>query len=271
MTDDVQDELERLVSAVSASSGYKTVCRELVAGIGVRELQKRRNLKEAIKATKNKLHQVAGVYLASETHYGRWLAELRQAQATGDGAALRQACRRIMAAHSSTRERLPILGSFYSTTLAACAPVHSVLDLACGLNPLAIPWMPLPPDATYYACDIFTDMMDFIRGLLPIMNLSGEAWACDVLTNVPDQSVDVALLLKAIPCLEQVDKVAGLRLLDAVQARHVLVSFPVASLTGRSKGMVTNYEAGFNEMMRERNWAARRFEFATELAFLITK
>ena len=271
MKDNTADDLARLVAAVAASSSYKTVCGDLVISIGRSELLKRRNLKEALKATKNKLHQVAGAYLAGETHYAGWLAELSDAASSSDSAVLRDACRRIMNVHSSTRERLPILESFYDATLSTCAPIHSVLDLACGFNPLAIPWMPLAARASYIACDIFSDMMSFIQGFLSIMKLSGEGRACDVLTHVPDQAVDVALLLKAIPCLEQMDKAAGLRLLDAVHARHVLVSFPVASLTGRDKGMLVNYEHRFRAMISERDWAVQRFEFNTELAFLVTK
>jgi 16S rRNA (guanine(1405)-N(7))-methyltransferase len=270
MPANVEDDLARLVAAVAASSSYKTVCAELVLNIGRSELQKRRNLKDAIKATKNKLHQVAGAYLAGDMRFGRWLAELDTATRSGD-VVLRDACRRIMAMHASTRERLPILDTFYATTLAACAPVHSVLDLACGFNPLAIPWMPLVPGASYVACDVFTDMMVFIGQCLPLLHVGGQSVCCDILTSIPGQPVDVALLLKALPCLEQMDKAAGLRLLDTVNARYMLVSFPVTSLGGRDKGMSENYEARLREMIAQRDWSVQRFAFATELAFLITK
>ena len=81
----------------------------------------------------------------------------------------------------------------------------------------------------------------------------------------------MALILKTIPCLEQLDKTAGLRLLETIQAEHILVSFPVHSLGGRSKGMVENYEARFHALVQGKRWAIQRFEFATELAFLVTK
>jgi 16S rRNA (guanine(1405)-N(7))-methyltransferase len=271
MTDNVADDLQRLLAAIGASSSYKTVCQELTLNIGHSELQKRRNLKEAIKATKNKLHQVAGAYLPGDMHYGRWLAELGAAAQNADNTALRNSCRRVMAMHASTRERLPILDAFYVTTLAGCAPIHSVLDLACGFNPLAIPWMPLAPGASYVACDVFTDMMDFLRVCMPLLHVRGQGVACDILTSAPDQPVDLALLLKALPCLEQLDKGAGLRLLDALNAHYLLVSFPVATLAGRDKGMAENYEARLREMIARRDWAVQRFVFATELAFLITK
>ena len=89
--------------------------------------------------------------------------------------------------------------------------------------------------------------------------------------DAPSPKVDLALVLKSIPCLEQIDKSAGARLLDAIDADHVLVSFPVHSLGGRDKGMPTNYEARFHELVADNDWAIKRFEFAAELAFLISK
>jgi 16S rRNA (guanine(1405)-N(7))-methyltransferase len=78
-------------------------------------------------------------------------------------------------------------------------------------------------------------------------------------------------VLKTIPCLEQLDKSIGRRLLEGLPAEHILVSFPAQSLGGRSKGMVENYEAHFREMVAGLDWQVERYEFKTELAFLIKK
>jgi 16S rRNA (guanine(1405)-N(7))-methyltransferase len=264
------DALDRLVQAVRDSAKYGNVCEDFVRRIGAAELSKRRSLKEAIKATKNKLHQVGGAYLDTAGEYPRWLATLRAAAAQGDPA-LRDACRAIMAHHASTRERLPILETFFAETLAGIAPVTSVLDVACGLNPLAILWMPLLPGATYLACDIYQDMMDFVGAFLALLGVSGRAFVCDVIHEPPTERVHLALILKTLPCLEQVDKSAGLRLLDAVHADYALVSFPARSLGGRDKGMIAHYEARLRDLLAERHWPVQRFEFETELAFLVDK
>jgi len=55
----VSPDLDQLVQSVLTSSKYQRVTRDLVRTIGAQELTKRRNLKEAVKATKNKLHQIA--------------------------------------------------------------------------------------------------------------------------------------------------------------------------------------------------------------------
>jgi len=264
------DALDRLVAAVRKSPKHGQVCEAFVRRVGAAELPKRRNLKEAIKATKNKLHQVGGAYLDGSMPYTRWLEDLRDAAAMGDEA-LRDACRRVMQHHASTRERLPILDTFFETTLASIAPVRSVIDVACGLNPLAIPWMPLAPDAVYGACDIYHDMIGFLGAFLALVGVAGRAQTADVLQTLPRARADVALILKTIPCLEQIDKGAGLRLLDAVNTDYVLISFPVRSLGGYDKGMVETYETRVSALLAERNWPAQRFVFETELAFLIDK
>ena len=255
--------------SVAESPKYRAVSEDLVRRIGLRELAARRSLKEAIKATRNKLHQVAGAYLDGRPDYAAWAAQLAAAQ--GDDRRLRQASLEIMRHHASTRERAGILETFYTTTLAGLPPIGSVLDLACGLNPLARPWMPLAADTTYYACDIYADMVAFLNDYFGIAGVPGQAQVCDLVDGPPRQPVDLALVLKVLPPLEQLDKRAGLNLLRALNARYLLVSFPARSLGGRDKGMVEHYAGRFLALAAAEGWPVERFEFATELAFRVRK
>lgn len=280
------EQLDQLVAAVHASARYRAVAEPLVRSLGVRELAKRRGLKEAIKATKNKLHQVAGAYL-DEPRYDAWLAELRgvwadtSEEAEAQEAHRRTALRRMMGRHASTRERLPILDQFYAQTLASLGPIRSVIDVACGLNPLALRWLPLADEADYYAYDIYDDMMTFLNGYFALERtdkrprLRARAETRDVITSPPERHAQLALILKAIPCLEQVDKSAGERLLRAIRADHLLVSFPAHTLGGRNKGMVESYEARFHDLLAKTGIGAGAevtcFVFATELAFLVSR
>ena len=76
---------------------------------------------------------------------------------------------------------------------------------------------------------------------------------------------------KTIPCLEQVDKTIGRRLLEQIQAEVLLVSFPVHSLGGRSKGMLQFYENHFRQLAADLPWRITRFEFASELVFRLER
>lgn len=263
--------LARLVNEVLTSAKYKDMSQDLIRSIGQQELVKRRNVKEAIKATKNKLHQVSGAYLDGREQYGMWLTELRAASLPGDKEKLQQTCMRIMSHHTSTRERLPILDSFYNVLLTDLAPIHSILDIASGLNPLARPWMPLAEGTTYYAYDIYAPMMRFLNDYMTSFSLQGHAQVQNVLQSCPTDEVDLAFVLKTIPCLEQVDKQAGYRLLRAIRARYMIVSFPVHSLGGRGKGMTKYYEDHFRQLVDGENWSIEKIEFATELVFVIRR
>ncbi|NLE44864.1 MAG: 16S rRNA methyltransferase [Chloroflexi bacterium] len=265
------DRLNALMDAVSRSSKYQAITPDLVRSIGERELSIRSNVKQAVKATKNKLHQIGGAYFGSAIDYADLLDDLRRARVASDDDGFRAVCRQAMGCHASTRERLPILDSFFSATLSGIGPLNTILDLGCGLTPLSIPWMPLGEAVTYYACDIYVDLVDFVGRFLDLVGVAGEAEVRDICHNPPTRGVDLALMLKLLPCLEQLDRSVGPRLLETVDAKYVLVSFPARSLGGRCKAMVENYGARFNEMIEGHGWTIERFDFPVELAFLITK
>ena len=180
-------------------------------------------------------------------------------------------CRRVMAAHSSTAERLSILADFYSDILKPLAPVESILDLACGLNPLALPWMPLSPGAHYYGCDIFNDLINFDNAFLRHFNIQAELECADIFNFKFNRPVKLALLLKSLPCLEQLEKGSSAELLDAIPADYLLVSYPSRSLGGFAKGMRRTYSAQFEALCSGKPWKVTRFEFFSELAFLVEK
>lgn len=269
----MDDKLDELVAAVLSSAKYRHISPEFVRSIGARELAIRPNLKGAIKATKNALHQAGGAFQDAPINYDRALSLLHEGVIEGrESEPFREACRAVMAAHTSTRERLPILDEFYATVFAALpAPPGRVLDIACGLNPLARSWMPLTPDTEYAAYDIYTDQIVFLNAFFEVAGVAGRAEVRDVIGAPPDEPGDLALILKTLPCLEAVDRHAPARLLDAVRAPFLLVTFPAQSLGGRRKGMAAHYEARFRALLDERGWPAEIFEFKTELAFLVRK
>ncbi len=129
--------------------------------------------------------------------------------------------------------------------------------------------MPFDDQVEYLAFDIYADAMDFIQDFMGIASINGRSEVRDVLQNLPTEPVDLAFILKTLPCLEQLDKTATATLLDSIQARYLLISYPVTSLGGRRKGMITNYDAHFHSIMTDRAWSTKRFEFSTELAFLV--
>lgn len=260
--------VERLVQAVKKTPKYRHIAADFIRNVGGRELAKGRGWREALKETRRKLHQVAGAYLEEKPPYARWLEELRAAPPE----ALRPICARLMAGHSSTRERLPFLDDFYRACFSGLPPVRSVLDLGCGLHPLAIPWMPLEEGTDYLALDIYEDMVAFLNQAMALFPVRGRAVASDVLRALPTVWSELAFILKMLPCLEQVEKGAGRWLLEHTRAEVLLVSFPLQSLGGRKgKGMEVNYPAYFEQAIAGGGWRVQEFLFPNEVVFRVER
>ena len=256
--------LEKVVEQVAQSKKYRHVAPSFIRRIAAAALHSHPKLKDAVKATKNKLHQVAGAYLDNPPPYAKWQAELEHSddvQAT---------CRRMMQAHASTRERLSILEDFYTAVFNDIGTVNSVLDLACGLNPLAAPWMKLAPNATYIAHDLYSDMMEFLQNALPHLGLEHvTARAADIATLDVYPVVDVAVIFKTLPVLEQSEKDSASKLLQRINAKTLVVSYPSASLGGRRKGMAAQYTAQFETLMAQIGGVIiKRLDFHNEIVFL---
>jgi 16S rRNA (guanine(1405)-N(7))-methyltransferase len=259
------------MAQVMSGSKYKNITPELVRRLSREAMTAGLDGKPAVKFVRNKLHQVGGAYFKQKVDYSAAFKDLEQLPTTISAAENRDYCRKVMQLHASTAERLPILGTFFQTCLAPIAPVTSIHDLACGLNPLAIPWMPLTDHTQYYACDIYMDMLGLINTFFKHFNLAGRAAPCDLIAEVPAEKTQVAFLLKSIPCLEQMDKSVVMRLLESIPSEHILVSFPVYSLGGRQKGMPSFYKDHFYDLINGKAWVVQEFRFQTELAFLVSK
>jgi 16S rRNA (guanine(1405)-N(7))-methyltransferase len=258
------------VARVQASAKYRSVCERTIRRIAGDEWTGRGQLKRAIKATKSRLHQVHGAY-ESAVDYEQAHRSLQRAYTQGTEQEVRAACTRLLSLHASTRERLPVLALFYAQIYAQTGVPHTLLDLACGLNPLSTPWMGLGEGATYYAYDIDVERVAFLNSCLTLAGMTPGARLQDVICDPPTERGDVALLLKTSTCLERQRRGSTLALLDALQVPYAVVSYPVKSLGSREKGMPESYERAFREMVSGRPWAVTRLAFESELAFIVHK
>lgn len=263
--------VQELTVSVQAAPKYATISPGLVERIIQREMLVTKNEKELIHRTRSKLHQVASAYQEKKIPYEKWYARLDKLPTDLQDAEVQAFCLESMKWHASTRERIPFLADFYQAIFQKLGKVTSILDLACGLNPLALPWMPQARAIHYFGCDIFTDQADFLNAFLHHFGITGQIDIVDLTAEIPTRITDVVFLLKTLPCLEQVEKSIGRRLLDDIKSNKVVVSFPSASLGGRKKGMAQNYETHFMELISRRDWKAEKLSFDSELVFILSR
>lgn len=264
------EELATIVEAVLAAGKYRPVCPDTVRRIAADELIRRGNVRAAIKATKGRLHQVYAAF-GRGLDYGQAYQKLEAAYGSGSPQAVQATCRELLQSHTSTGERLSILDTFYGGIWAVTGAPRALLDLGCGLNPLTLPWMGLPPAGRYLAYDIDAERIAFLDRYFALTETSSRAVWQDVLCHPPQDEADVALLLKTSASLERQERGSTLRLMQASQSRFVVVSFSVKSLAGRQKGMLGHYEREFGASLVGQPWQVTRLTFETELVFVVEK
>ncbi len=267
-------ETDEHVAAVTAevlrSARYRWVAPDLVSRLAAQSLAVSLRPADAVKRTKRRLHQICGAYV-QDVRPEAVLADLRAALERDGPAGLRAACREALARHASTRERLPDLEAFYPAIFAHTGAPRSILDLACGLGPLAWPWMDLPPSIQYVAYDVDQRLVQLVDGFLTLLDVPHVVQLRDVVARPPREPADVALLLKGAPCLDQQAPGAARGLLEALSVRHVALSYPNRSLGGAGKGMVAHYRAHLEGMLAGTGWEVVTVPFSSETVYVLSR
>lgn len=256
-----------LVGRILASAKYRALDPGLVGRVAAEASARFRDQREALKYAKRKLHQMFGAFQAGVPAK----AVIEAVASVGAGRAdLRTAALAAMGAHSSSAERAPWLTPFYEQVADWCGTPASVADLACGLNPLAMPWMRLAPDATYWACEIDTALVDALASLDQIMPARLTVTTADLVTAPPACQAEVAFLLKTITTLDQQDQGACGRVLAALDCAHVIVSLPRASLSGRRRYLADPGQVVRAAAEGSRYQVAQSAVFGGEMVFHLT-
>lgn len=241
-----------IAARVLRSNRYRDVEPSMVERLVSEELPGSRTADEAVKRVKRRLHQAIGAFRASVPPDGDPMVAMR--------------------AHASTRERLPHLDRFYAGIWARTGVPRSILDLGCGLNPLAVPWMGLAPDVRYIALDADARPLAAVRAHLERSGHPHEVRSSDLVMQVPQDRVDVALLLKLVTTLDRQDPEAAARLLVGLHAEHAVVSFTTRSLGGRIVGMERTNRERMDRLLADigRAIAVTEASIPGELVFVVT-
>ena len=234
----VRDIRQTVIDGLASSSRYRHLTRGLLARTADWAIARHPRPRPALKAAKRKLHQAFGAYAADLDSLGKMLDTLEA------GAGTDAVCRRILGLHLSTAERLSFMEEFHATIWNHCGTPRHVLDLAAGLNAFSLPFSGLGPAVSYTAVEIDRRMVDAVRRFLAFTGRPGDCLWHDVLDGIPQERVDVALLLKILPCLERQKSGAAAHLMQSLKhVPDIVVSYPVRSLGGLEKNMPQTYRA----------------------------
>ncbi len=221
-----------LVERVLASAKYRGLDPAFVARVVAEVRPTTRSDAEAVKTAKRKLHQAVGAFAV-----GRPAVALARAEAslrTGDD--LRDVLAGAMRAHASTAERVDHLAEVAALLETWVGRPASVVDLACGLGPLATPWLALAEGCAYTACDVDAAVVEGLRSVGPWLPVDLTAEVVDLVGPLDGAAVtapaELGLVLKAITTLDQQRAGRAAEVLAALRTADVVVSAPTGSLGG---------------------------------------
>lgn len=261
--------IDAVVTAVKQSRKYRDTNEATIRMLAVEAVAQHKKAKPAEKAVRKRLHSIMAPYLG-DPDYDLAAQRLSAVFATGDSDEIITACTDLMFTHLSTRERLPLLDTFYRQIFAVTGLPHRLLDLGCGLNPLALRWMDLPADAAYLAYDIHEPRVAFLNHYFALEGLPQLAIDQDVALRVPQQPGDVALFLKEMPRFERNYPGHGRKLLRDLHVRHLVVSFPTISTHG-GRNLTNRYREFFYELIDGEGWPVTEIMFDSEMVFVADK
>jgi len=260
--------LEEIVEKVRASSKYREISERTILEIVKIELQKYKNEKRLIKAVKNRLHQIYGAFLSKEER--QKLRELISILEK-DHSNIMDIAKMILQLHQSTRERLDIYGELYREIFDTTGRPSSILDLACGLNPFSIPWMNIEGPIEYHAYDIDSIVIESINKFLAILGYPQLARIKDILFDEIEDCVDVCLIFKFLPTAERIKKGLSIKLLEAINSKFIVVSFPLKSISGKERGMLDNYSRLFEPIFQKSHKIIKKFTLGNEMFYILIK
>ncbi len=231
--------------------------------------KKSKDYKVMLKYLRKTLHDVYGIFNISKRDLLELESHLKKVGSL-DSKTL-EIHARILNSHKSTQERLNSYTPFYISLFRITGKPKVILDLACGLNPLSYPWMGIK-NLTYYAYELSPDDASFIQSYFKIIakysGLRGKAFSSDLLKLPSLPKSDICFLFKALDSLESLKKGISLELIKIINAKFVVVSFPVYSISGKKRLKPRSW---FFALLNNLKLSYKEVELENEVFYIIKK
>lgn len=264
-------DIPEIVEEILSSSKYRhlNIPPETVSSLVEQEFPRHPNRSSALHAVREKLHNIIAPYLG-DPNYPAAHKALTAAFESHQPEQVKAECLRLLQAHASTRERIPLLEEFYTRLWQVTGVPNSILDLACGLHPFGLPWMGLPAATAYHAYDIHQPRVDLLNHFFRLQSRAELAEKRDILLSPPEITADVAFFFKEAHRFEQRQKGCNRAFWQALRVQWLLVSLPSENLTGR-RSLAERMRALVDSTLAGLNWQVREVAFPGEIVFCIRK
>lgn len=170
----------------------------------------------------------------------------------------------LLMTHSSTAERI----SFYPALRKKINSlnIRSILDLGCGINPLAL----ASSDITYYASDITESDLSLIKSYFSRKKINGRTFVYDLRNPKGDlPKADLCLLFKVLDIIEKKSHKLAEEIIKRVPCKYLIVSFATRKLSGRP--MVFPKRKWFEKLSQRLGYRFESFNSDNEVFYIVRK
>ena len=265
-----EQEIQKMIEKIQGSRKYRELGlnSETIRDLIQQEAPHHTSWKKLRKAVRRKLHNIVAPYLG-EPDYQNLMSDLEEIEDTDPGSLeIRNFCLNVLAEHASTAERIPFMDDFYSRIFAITGKPHILLDLACGLHPLAFPWMDLPVTVQYHGYDIIQPRVDFINTFFKKIGLSPLAENRDILARPPEIQADLCLFFKEAHRFEKRAPGTNQAFWASLKTHWLAVSLPTQNLSG-THSLIEQHRKLVSENLPEGGNRMQELLFPNEIVFLI--
>jgi 16S rRNA (guanine(1405)-N(7))-methyltransferase len=174
---------------------------------------------------------------------------------------------KVLELHKSSKERLPFYEEIYSKIFSITGKTETILDLACGYNPVSYPFM--KHNVSFIAIDMSKQDMEFLEEYFNSSEIKGVGIPLDLtkeesLEKISHMKADVCFLFKALDSIETRKRNFSKELIDKISAKWLVISFPTKSLGGNKEIKTTKRK------WIEKNYKINEtFEIPNEIFYII--
>lgn len=264
------EQINQIAARIRKSKKYHDIYPATITDV-VTNLADRYKPSQVEKMSKTQLHQIWEL-----THpaakLDKLITEIETAYQSKSQQTIADIIQTALQTHPSTRERISYSAELYQEIFSIIPTPAQILDVGCGFNPLTLPMLKFNHNWSYLGIDLNQSEIIFLNKFLQLANLpTAVVHQGDVLIDqYKDQMFDAVFLFKVMPTLIRRSKTALTDVLQKINAKYFVITYPLHTLSGRNVGMQQNYTKQFTSELPNQFKLIHQRQLPSELLYIAT-
>jgi len=175
----------------------------------------------------------------------------------------------LLKTHSSTKERIE--SNSYPLIIREIKKLNpqSILDLGCGINPIAISKKLNPKILKYFASDIKENDLEIVKKFFAKNKIKGKVYTSNLTKEKEFPKTDLCILFKVLDIIETKGHKIAENILKKIPSKVILISFSTKTLS--SKPMKNKRRFWLENMSKRLGYSYKSFYTSNEIFYIVRK